>query len=86
MNISSVIVRTRPEKLPTLRTAMREIPGVEIHTESEDGRLIVTIEDRPGCSTADAFVQLHNLDGVIGVSLVYQYSDDGIDQDQEAQP
>jgi len=84
VNISSVIVRARPEKLAALRAGMAAIPGVEIHTESEDGRLIVTIEDRAGSSTADAFVQLHNLDGVIGVSLVYQYCDDGIDQ--EANP
>ena len=84
MNISSVIVRARPDKLTALRAGIAAIPGVEIHTESDDGRLIVTIEDRAGCSTADAFVQLHNLDGVIGVSLVYKYCDDEIDQ--EAKP
>jgi nitrate reductase NapD len=84
MNISSVIVRARPEKLPALRLGMAQIPGVEVHAATADGHLIVTIEDRPGFSTADAFVKLHNLDGVIAASLVYQYCDDGTGQ--EASP
>jgi nitrate reductase NapD len=83
MNISSVIVRTRPGLISRVRDALAQIPGVEVHRSTPDGRLIVTIEDCPAGSTADAFIKLHNLDGVIGASLVYQYCDDEI---QEAKP
>lgn len=81
MNISSVIVRARPEKLASVRSALARIPGVDVHQDAPDGRVIVTIEDCADGSTADAFIAMHNLDGVIGASLVYQYCDDGLEQE-----
>jgi periplasmic nitrate reductase NapD len=81
MNISSVIVRTRPEKLGAVLDGLALIPGVEVHADPGDGRLVLTIEDREGCSTADAFVSMHQLDGVLTASLVYEYCDDDLGQE-----
>jgi nitrate reductase NapD len=76
MNICSVIVRARPERLASVRGNLARIAGVEVHGDTADGRVIVTIEDCADGSGADAFVKLHNVDGVIGASLVYQYCDE----------
>jgi nitrate reductase NapD len=80
VNISSVIVRARPEKLALVRDALARTPGVDVHADTPDGRLIVTVEDCAGDSNADVFIRFHNLDGVIGASLVYQYCDDDIQE------
>jgi nitrate reductase NapD len=81
MNISSVILRARPEKIPGVRNDLAAIPGVEIHADGGDGRLILTIEDGAGNAPADVFLKLHQLDGVISASLVYQYCDDELPQE-----
>ena len=76
MNISSVVLRAKPERLPEIRSALARRPGHEIHGEHAAGRLALTIEDTDVRSAADAYVALHDLPGVIAVSLIYQYSDD----------
>lgn len=81
MNISSVILRARPDKLDGVRRSLAAMPGVEIHADGNDGRLVITLEDSGGDTSAESFVKLHYLEGVIGASLVYQYSDDGLPQE-----
>ena len=87
MNISSVVIRTRPEQLAGVRASLAALPGVELHTETPDGRLVVTVEDTNVATAADTYLRLHNIDGVLGASLVYQYSDDGLEpqERQESQ-
>lgn len=81
MNISSVILRALPEQLPGVRDSLAAIPGIEIHADGGDGRLVLTIEDGTGSAPSDIFLKLHQLDGVISASLVYQYCDDGLPQE-----
>ena len=83
VNISSVILRARPEKLGRVRNDLAAIPGVEIHADGNDGRLVLTIEDGEGYAPADVFLKLRELDGVISASLVYQYCDDGLPQEKD---
>ncbi len=83
MNISSVILRAWPEQLPGVRNGLTAIPGVEIHADGGDGRLVLTIEDGEGYTLPDVFLKLHQLDGVISASLVYQYCDDGLPQETD---
>lgn len=83
MNISSVVLRAWPEKLPGVRNDLAAIPGVEIHADEGDGRLVLTIEDGAGPAPADTFLKLHQLDGVISASLVYQYCDDGLTKESD---
>lgn len=76
MNISSVLLRARPERLPELLAALACRPGHEIHGQQPDGRLALTIENDDAGAAADAYVALHDLPGVLAVSLIYQYGDD----------
>jgi nitrate reductase NapD len=75
MNISSMVVRTRPESVAPLKAALLEIPGLEIHAATEDGRLIVTLEDTPEQSVSEAVMRVSTVPGVIAASLVYEYTD-----------
>lgn len=77
MNISSAVVRARPEKLAQVQSCLKGMAGVEIHAATTDGKIVVTVEDDNAGAAADTFVRLHDIEGVVSVSLVYQYSDDG---------
>src|SRR5262245_13624563 len=76
MDVGSAIVYAMPQRIDAVRSSLAALPGVEIHTETGDGRFIVTVEDVPGCPAGDTVMQLHRLDGVLFASMVYQYSDD----------
>ena len=83
MNISSVILRARPDKLAAVRNGLAAMPGVEIHADGNDGRLVLTIEDGEGYAPPDVFLKLHALEGVLSASLVYQYCDDDFPEESD---
>jgi len=82
MKVASLVVRTRPERVVALRAEIDALPGAEVHAVQPEGRLIVTVDDSDGASPAENIVNVHNLGGVIGVSLVYEYCDDDIETEE----
>jgi nitrate reductase NapD len=71
VNISSFILLVRPDAIPTLTTRLAELPGIELHAQSPDGKLIVTLECEDDSTTNDTFALISRLEGVLSVSLVY---------------
>ena len=79
MNISGVLVRSRPEKLDAVRERLEELAGVEVHGANPDGRLVVTVEEAGDRAMADTVVRMQNLPGVISASMIYhQYEEEPV--------
>ena len=76
MNLSSVVLRAKPTQLEAVRHALEELPGVELHATTHDGKLVITLEDTGTANAADTFVKLHDIRGVMSVAMIYQYSDE----------
>lgn len=70
-NICGVLVRVRPDQVDATCAALNALPGVEVHRVLDRGQLAVTVEDTPGQRATETLVRLHNVDGVLAVSLVY---------------
>lgn len=85
MEVSSMILRTRPERLGDVRGELDAIPGVEIHGDPGDGRLVITVEDGDGYKVSESITRLHEVDGVMAISLVYEYSDDSLNTGEAKQ-
>jgi nitrate reductase NapD len=75
MDIASAVVHAAPGRRDEVRAGLERLRGIEIHAETPDGRFVVTAEDTPEGSAAEAIMQLHRLDGVLSAAMVYQYSD-----------
>ena len=71
MNISSVIVHAKPTRLSSVRGNLEQIPGVEIHAATDDGRLVVTIETDTDGETTSTFDRINAMDGVVSCAMVY---------------
>ena len=79
MNISGVLVRSRPENLDAVRERLEELAGVEVHGANPDGRLVVTVEETGDRAMADTVVRMQNLPGVISASMIYhQYEEEPV--------
>jgi len=71
-NICGVLVHVVPEKSTEVAAALTRLPGVEVHAGTENGRLIVTIEDAGGEWAGATLTRIPTIDGVIAAALVYQ--------------
>jgi len=75
-NICGVLVHARTENAQQVKTRLEKLSGVEVHSETDDGRLIVTVESDSRKYVADTISSLHEIEGVLSASMVYQFSDD----------
>jgi len=71
MNISGVVVRTFPQDSERVTRALSRLAGVEVHGASDDGRLVVTVEQASDRLTADILTAMQNLPGVLSASMIY---------------
>lgn len=71
MNISSIIVYAKPTELSSVRGNLEQIPGVEIHAATDDGKLVVTIETDTDGETASTFDRINVMDGVMSAAMVF---------------
>ena len=71
MNISSIIVHAKPTELMSVRGSLEQIPGVEVHAATDDGKLVVTIETDTDGETASTFDRINTMDGVMSAAMVF---------------
>jgi nitrate reductase NapD len=83
MNISGVVVRTRPEKIDATRANLEVLPGVEVHGMHPAGRLVVTVEAASDRSLAERVMQLQEVPGVLSASMIYHQFEDNASDSQE---
>lgn len=76
MNISSLVIRARPEHTPGVRAALARMPGITVEAETPAGQLVVVADHDDAGAAADAYVAMNKIEGVLSVNLIYQYSDD----------
>ena len=72
-NVCGVLVHARPGCVAEAQRALSDLPGVEIHQVSADGRLVVTVEDADGMPAALTLATLHETSGVASTALVYHH-------------
>ena len=72
MNISGVVIYAQPERSKSVESRLCMIPGVEVHAVTDDGRMVVTIENDMQ-ETIDTVTLLHDIEGVLSASMIYNH-------------
>ena len=75
MNICGLLVHPAPHRIGTVCENLSLMPGVEIHQETADGRLIVTVEDTTDRTAGDTVLAIHRLEGVLAASISFHFFD-----------
>lgn len=75
MNIVSLVLRIRPETRREAEAVLQAMPGVECHHMSDDGRLIVTVEDAPDAAMSDTLIAIHRVPYVLAATLAYEHTE-----------
>ncbi len=75
MSISGLVIHARPEKTGLVRAELCRQDGVQVHGESADGRLVVTVDRSDDAAAIETISGFQNLQHVFSVSLVYSHFD-----------
>ena len=76
MNICGCLVHVAQDALPKARTQMEALDGVEVHAQSDDGRLVVVVEDTDTAFASEIIMSLHQIRGVISLTINYHHFED----------
>ncbi|HEU5445161.1 MAG TPA: chaperone NapD [Pseudolabrys sp.] len=77
VEIASVLVQTRPERLETVAQAIEALPGTQIYSRDPKGKLVVVIEAADTGSVGATLNVISSLPHVLTASLVFQGTDTG---------
>ena len=78
-NICGVLIHAKPERRHEVHDALSRIPGVEVHTMTDDGRMVVTVEDADGNWAGATITSLTDIQGVLNVALAYHHFDSDLE-------
>lgn len=85
MNLSSILIFTTPDSLPTLQTKLCALPGIEVHYQCHDsGRLIVIQESADDDAEMDGLRRIKALSQVLAAEMIYHYVDHDLAPDAQA--
>ncbi|HET9716180.1 MAG TPA: chaperone NapD [Pseudolabrys sp.] len=77
VEIASVLVQTRPERLELVAGAIEALPGTQIYTRDPKGKLVVVIEAANTGGIGATLNAISALSHVLTASLVFQGTDGG---------
>ena len=83
MNLSSIVVQTKPEHLEEVIDAIKSSNDFEYHLHDEKGRIIVTIEGEDTGEEISRLKSLQAIPHVISAEMVFAYSEDELEQERQ---
>lgn len=75
LNICGCLVHVLPEKAGGVIAAIEAVEGCEVHAH-QDGRIVTTVEDTADARASDKIMGLHQIPGVLTVTLTYHHFED----------
>ena len=76
MNISGVLVKAYPQHIASIETILNTMAGVEVHGNNNDGRMVITVEDKSANNITDTLVQIQDVPGVLSAAMIYHQFED----------
>jgi nitrate reductase NapD len=76
MNISSIVVKTRPENLEALKVSLAESGLCDVHFSDELGRIIITVEGDDNADETKKLKAVQQLPHVVSADFSYTYADE----------
>lgn len=76
MNVSSIVVKTDPERLGDAIAEINAIDLCEVHFYDTEGQIIITIEGERIADQIETMKRIQDLPYVLSANLVYSYCKD----------
>lgn len=76
ISICGVMAQALPEKMDEVKSRLLEIPGLEVHAISEEGKMVITVESSSYKETGRHISTLQKVKGVLSASMIYQHTEE----------
>lgn len=73
ISIAGVLVHASPERIGTVQMQLAQLPGVEIHTVTPEGKMVVTVDESEERTTGESVMRLYDIDGVLSAAVIYHH-------------
>ena len=83
MNLSSIVILTKPEYLEEVIKVVKSSEDCEYHIHDEKGRIIVTIEGQDTEEEITKLKLIQQIPNVVSAEMVFAYSEDELDQQRQ---
>ncbi len=83
MNLSSIVIQTRPEHLESVLKIIKSSPDCEYHIHDEKGRIIVTIDGKDTEEEIGKLKKLQEIPYVVSAEMAFAYSEDELEAERE---
>ena len=77
VEIASILVQARPERLDAAAAAIEALPGAQIYSRDPKGKLVVVIEASDVGSIGTSLNTISSMPDVLTAALVFQGTDEG---------
>ena len=84
VGVCGVLVHARPTEVGPVCDVLKQLPGVEVHAATDDGRLVVTVEDLGDKRVVETISGFHDIKGVLSASVVYEHSENDEPEQESA--
>lgn len=74
-HITSLVIHAAQQHQPQLQQQISALAGAEVHTCTDDGKMIVTVEAESQQAILDQVEAINGLRGVLSSSLIYHQVD-----------
>jgi len=81
-NVCGVLVHAKTNKVEQVKGLLEKQDGVEVHAVTDNGRLIITVENEKRKTVGDQIMAFYEVPGVLSASMIYQYSDNDLDSEK----
>ena len=78
-NICGVLVHVVPAARHRVKAALEALPGVEVDTMTDDGKMVVIVEDAQGQWAGATITSFHEIEDIVSVALVYHHFDEDLE-------
>ena len=83
LNICGCLVHAMPERADDIIAAINATEGSEVHAH-ENGRIVITVEDTDDRRASEQIMDLHQIPGVITISLTYHHFEEAETETSDA--
>ena len=83
MNLSSIVIQTRPENVNKVVDQIKNSSFCEYHMHDEKGRIIVTIEGKDTEEEVVKLKQIQEMSLVVSAEMVFAYSEEELEREKE---
>jgi len=83
VSITGLVVHASPKRVASVQTAIEAMGGAEVHKVTEDGRLVVTVDNPDDGTAVQVFEAFRTIKGVLSTSLVYTHFEENHGQGEQ---